>query len=379
MKFKKLTVVFMSLGLIFSEMAFAGRFGGGMRSRGMQRSMVTTPQYSNKSYNSYNSYNSHNHGGNYSNNSASHNAAQPNMQRSGMGAGTAAMLGAAAGAAGGYMLGKNSTDNANRNVNNENGDINKSSNSNGVNANANAQEERGMSSNNVVEDSHIPWGIIIILLVLLGVGLMFFRKKTHGNSLVNPKNNFGSSGGSGNNFNDKLAGFSLSKFKRPAQNVVIDTTHNAADGVTQQGEADNQNIDKKKALVDENRMPDGIEKIYFLRQAKGMFLHIQSMNNPENVAEVAKYLTPELYEELHAEIAANTAIADFTNLDCKVLSAEQKDNVVIASVEFSGNVSEDPTKKPEPFTEVWNFVKPDIKINKWLVAGIQQVNPADHK
>lgn len=49
-------------------------------------------------------------------------------------------------------------------------------------------------------------------------------------------------------------------------------------------------------------MADGIEVQFFLRQAKGMFLHIQSMNTPENVSEIAKYMTPELYFEMKSLI-----------------------------------------------------------------------------
>jgi predicted lipid-binding transport protein (Tim44 family) len=96
------------------------------------------------------------------------------------------------------------------------------------------------------------------------------------------------------------------------------------------------------------------------------------MNNQENVAEVAKYMTPELYQEIREEIMNNNFIADFSNLECQLLNCEMKDNTLIASVRFFGNVSDEPNQSPQPFSEVWNFIKTDLQTGKWLVAGIQQ-------
>jgi predicted lipid-binding transport protein (Tim44 family) len=120
------------------------------------------------------------------------------------------------------------------------------------------------------------------------------------------------------------------------------------------------------------RMPDGVETIYFLRQVKGMFLHIQSMNNAANIDEIAKYMTPDLYKEISNDIINNASIADFSSLDCCLINSETNDNQLVASVKFFGNVSEEPDQPAKPFTEIWNFIKPDITINRWLVAGIQQ-------
>ncbi len=37
-----------------------------------------------------------------------------------------------------------------------------------------------------------------------------------------------------------------------------------------------------------------------------------------------------------------------------------------------GTVSEDLNSLPQPFAEVWHFVKPAGSTQDWLVAGIQQ-------
>jgi predicted lipid-binding transport protein (Tim44 family) len=96
-------------------------------------------------------------------------------------------------------------------------------------------------------------------------------------------------------------------------------------------------------VKDSAKLIDGIEREFFLRQAKGIFLRIQSMNNKDNVNEIAKYLTPELYQNIKDEINNNEFIADFINLN----------------------------KNTEPFSEIWHFLKKDIAVNKWIVAGIQ--------
>ncbi len=329
MKRKQFALIFMLISLVFSQTAFAARFGGG-KSRGMQRSQSTSNY--NRNNNSQPQYNNapQNHGNN--GNIGNAGATAP---RQGMGAGTAAAIGAVAGAAGGYMLGKSMSGN-----NNEN---NKQA-ASGV-----AQQE-ATNPATVQPESRTPWGLIGILAVLLVLGLVFFRKKANP-GFPTPGNN--------HNIGDNK--FNIPNFQRNANQNNVNQNNNMNSGAG--FNADNS-----------DRMPDGIESIYFLRQAKGMFLHIQSMNNPENVSEIAKYLTPELYSEVKEDMANNNSIADFTNLNCNLISSNMEENVLTASVNFSGLVSESSEQAPQPFVEIWNFIKPDITNNKWLVAGIQQVD-----
>lgn len=44
----------------------------------------------------------------------------------------------------------------------------------------------------------------------------------------------------------------------------------------------------------------------------------------------------------------------------------------VVSVRFTGTVSEDLNSLPQPFAEIWHFVKPINSANDWVVAGIQQ-------
>lgn len=299
MKLKKWMIVVVSASLIFSQVAFAARVGGG-KSYGMQRSTAN-------STNSQSSY------------QPSQAANTGTAQKPGMGAGSAALLGAAAGAVGGYMLGKNM---------------------NASGGHSGAQSE-----------SNIPWGTIGILAALLFLGLILFRK-TRANPGLSSGGNINQA--PNNNFN--IPGINRS-------------TANTAAPVNNYAGAQAAPIPN----INQERMPDGIEPMYFLRQVKGMFLHIQSMNNPDNVQEIEKYMTAGLYQEISSSVSANTFVADFSNLDCQLLNSEMVNGQLVASVKFFGMVSDEPNQPSHPFSEIWNFVKTDLSASgKWLVAGIQQ-------
>lgn len=318
MKTKKILLALITITLLFSQNAFAKRLGGG-RSYGMQRRT---------SHNNYNSGRPNNATYNTGSTYAGQNTQQP--QRSGMGAGTAAVLGAAAGAAGGYMLGR-------------------SSNEQHVTASGVQQQpqEYGQTASTA---SHIPWGLIAVLAIILGFGLMLFRK----NKIIPSTQEYSDN----QNFNNNI-------FQSNVSQQNMQQIQPNAQGVNP-GQPQMANVMDK--------MPDGIETIYFLRQVKGMFLHVQSMNNSENVNEIEKYMTPQLYMELKNSVSDNSAIADFNNLDCQLLDCSMENNQLVASVKFTGMVSEDPSSPPVPFNEIWNFIKTDMYSNRWLIAGIQQEN-----
>lgn len=265
---------------------------------------------------------------NYSQSYTGTQQAQPAAARPGMGAGSAALLGAAAGAAGGYMLGKSMNNNENRNQN------------------ASSVQTNGQTQSN------IPWGTIGILAILLFLGLMLFRKSRanpgfFGNNNVNSNPN--------NTFNIPT----INRSNTTAANTGIPVRPGAQPAPVQN--------------YTQERMPDGIEPVYFLRQVKGMFLHIQSMNNPDNITEIEKYMTAGLYQEIKSSVSANTFVADFSNLDCQLLDCEMANSQLVASVKFYGMVSDEPNQPSHPFSEIWNFVKTDLTTSgKWLVAGIQQ-------
>ena len=123
-----------------------------------------------------------------------------------------------------------------------------------------------------------------------------------------------------------------------------------------------------------NQLPDGTEPAAFLRVARQRFNHIQSINSASNVEEIRRYLTPELFNSMYQDIMANQDqdVAEFSNLNAMVADTATENGQYIVSVRFTGTVSEDLNSLPQPFTEIWHFVKPAGSQQDWVVAGIQQ-------
>lgn len=123
-----------------------------------------------------------------------------------------------------------------------------------------------------------------------------------------------------------------------------------------------------------NQLPDGTEPAAFLRVARQRFNHIQSMNTASNITEIQRYLTPELYQSMYQDIMANQDqdVAEFSNLNAQVADSATENGQYVVSVRFTGTVSEDLNSLPQPFTEIWHFVKPVGSTQDWVVAGIQQ-------
>lgn len=125
-----------------------------------------------------------------------------------------------------------------------------------------------------------------------------------------------------------------------------------------------------------SQLPDGTEPASFLRIARQRFNHIQSINSASNVEEIRRYLTPDLYNSMYQDIMANRDqdVAEFSNLNAMVAGSATENGQYIVSVRFTGTVSEDLNSVPQPFAEVWHFVKPAGSQQDWLVAGIQVEN-----
>ncbi|SEL21088.1 Tim44 domain-containing protein [Acinetobacter sp. DSM 11652] len=123
-----------------------------------------------------------------------------------------------------------------------------------------------------------------------------------------------------------------------------------------------------------SQLPDGTEPAAFLRIARQRFNHIQSMNTASNIAEIQRYLTPDLYQSMYNDIMGNQDqdVAEFSNLNAMVVDSATENGQYVVSVRFTGTVSEDLNSLPQPFAEVWHFVKPAGSSQDWLVAGIQQ-------
>ena len=209
-------------------------------------------------------------------------------------------------------------------------------------------------------------GIPSWLWVLLAAAIAFFvfrklgaKKKLAANNPYAPNN------GGQNNFGRQT----------PPQANAHQTGHNTnIFGQSVAGGAATQAPFGGASMSNGNQLPDGTEPAAFLRVARQRFNHIQSVNSASNVEEIRRYLTPELFNSMYQDIMANQDqdVAEFSNLNAMVADTATENGQYIVSVRFTGTVSEDLNSLPQPFTEIWHFVKPAGSQQDWVVAGIQQ-------
>ncbi|GAB7126708.1 TIM44-like domain-containing protein [Silvimonas sp. JCM 19000] len=233
----------------------------------------------------------------------------PPAQRGNAGVGTA-LAGAAVGAAAGYALARSGNNHA-----------------------SGAAESSG----------GVPWGWLLLLGLLTFAGFMFLRRRER--PIVNAYPETRPVPG----WNDPT------KLNTQGQKV-----YRIGENAMSNGQQAPQ------------KLPEGTDTAAFLRHAKASFQHLQALNSPDQLEELRKYLTPELFTALHDEIDANRDIADFPSLDIDLLDVAEQPGQVVASVRFKGLVSERVNAPAIPFEEVWHFTKQPAPGARWLLAGIEQ-------
>ncbi|WP_047393161.1 Tim44 domain-containing protein [Chitinibacter sp. ZOR0017] len=307
-----LMVVLMSTTLFASHLAEAKRLGGG-RSNGMQRQAQPAPQRQAQPY------------------QAPQQQPAPAYQQKKSGSMLGGVLGGlAVGGLLGYMLGNN--------------------------ASGAAQGESG-----------IPWGTLLLLGGLTAGGVWLLRRRKPLASAASPYQ-------AAPVLNP--AGFPAGNPAPAAKTDYQPTSYQAQPPASGGGWGIGQGIGGgvyTAPATPITRLPDGTEAAAFLRQARASFLHMQALNSPEQLEEMRRYLTPELFTALKDEIGNNSDLAEFPELNLQLVQAVSEEGRMIASVEFAGRVSESLNAPAEPFKEIWHFVRPMQGDPRWLLAGIQQV------
>jgi predicted lipid-binding transport protein (Tim44 family) len=117
----------------------------------------------------------------------------------------------------------------------------------------------------------------------------------------------------------------------------------------------------------------------FLRNAKTYFIRLQDAWDRGDIKDIREFTTPEMFAELKMQMQERGAApsqTDVVSLDAQLLGVERVGDEYLASVKFSGLIKEAENAPPEPFTEVWNLVKPASGQGGWVLAGIQQLSQA---
>ena len=115
----------------------------------------------------------------------------------------------------------------------------------------------------------------------------------------------------------------------------------------------------------------------FMRIAKLNFVRLQAANDAKNFDDLREFLAPELFAEVKMQIeerGITSQVTDVLSLDAELLEVVTEPSRHVASVRFSGMISESAGAVAESFDEVWNLVKPTDGNRGWQVAGIQQLS-----
>ena len=122
--------------------------------------------------------------------------------------------------------------------------------------------------------------------------------------------------------------------------------------------------------------PAWFEDEPFLREAKKHFLRLQDANDRGDINDIREYVTPEMYAEISLQIQERGGKANKTEvvtLNAEIADVVSDNDLVIASVRFSGMIREEAGAAAEPFSEIWHIQKSQSQPNaSWFVAGIQQ-------
>lgn len=341
--------------LVISPLVDAKRAGGG-KSQGMQRSVAPSQSQQQQRYATPNNQYQQQRGPQTAPGATAATAAQ---QKNGSNVGRMVAAGAAGVAVGAIAANALADDKTSTSSNQQGQSAANNQESQSQNQSAAAQPEE--------KKSGIPGWIWIILIA--GIAFFIFRKMSAKKKLDNnpfaPNNGGGTPNNStpsfqnnnqnqsGTNIFGQNVGGSGSNYNAPSQAPFGATTQN-----------------------EQTQLPDGTESAAFLRIARQRFNHIQSMNTASNIEEIRRYLTSDLYNSMYQDIMANRDqdVAEFENLNASIADTATENNQYVVSVRFTGSVSEDLNSTPQPFTEVWHFVKPIQSQQDWLVAGIQVEN-----
>jgi predicted lipid-binding transport protein (Tim44 family) len=129
------------------------------------------------------------------------------------------------------------------------------------------------------------------------------------------------------------------------------------------------------SVAEMSRWPAGFNADEFARQAKLNFVRMQDANDRADLAAMSEFLTPELYQEVEADVRGRGAAAQKTEvvtLQSEVLDVATEGGLYVVTVRFSGLIREGAGREPEEFNELWHLEKPVTGSSGWLVSGIQQ-------
>jgi predicted lipid-binding transport protein (Tim44 family) len=124
--------------------------------------------------------------------------------------------------------------------------------------------------------------------------------------------------------------------------------------------------------------PAWFEDEPFLRAAKGHFIRLQEAYDRGDVNDIREYTTPEVFAEIQLQLQERGGALNKTEvlqLNAAMLNVVTENDLVIASVRFTGQLREEVGAPATELNEIWHIQKSATDQNAaWYVAGIQQAS-----
>lgn len=132
------------------------------------------------------------------------------------------------------------------------------------------------------------------------------------------------------------------------------------------------------AVQAQRNVPTGFDAERFLLEAKHQFARLQAAHDRGDREALADVMTPALFAQIAAEMPPTRGEhpTEIVALNPELVEVVTDGGEHWASVHFRGLVREDGEPMPRPLDEVWHLVKPVDGKSGWLLAGIQQGEPA---
>jgi predicted lipid-binding transport protein (Tim44 family) len=127
-------------------------------------------------------------------------------------------------------------------------------------------------------------------------------------------------------------------------------------------------------------IPEDFDVVGFERAAKQHFVDIQAAWDAADLKAMGELMTDDMLQQIAQQLrereealGGRPNTTEVLALHARLLGIEEVTNGYVASVEFHGEVREEPGEPATSFREVWNITKAR-QGGGWLVAGVQALN-----
>lgn len=134
--------------------------------------------------------------------------------------------------------------------------------------------------------------------------------------------------------------------------------------------------DQSGPTADDDDAPTWFDGPGFLEGAKTHFIRLQAAWDEADLRDIREYTTPRLFAELQRERGKmkETQYTEVVRLNSELVGVRREEDLVVASVLFTGLIREDEKGVAEDFREIWHVQhRWDTSEGDWLIAGIQQI------